>query len=72
VFKTVIPRSVRVAEAPSYGLPVIDHAPASSGSSAYRELAAELAEREAATLVTVSHPGGDVNPQAKVEGEVSG
>jgi chromosome partitioning protein len=43
VFKTVIPRSVRVAEAPSYGLPVIDHAPASRGSEAYRALAQELA-----------------------------
>jgi chromosome partitioning protein len=43
VFKTVIPRSVRVAEAPSYGLPVIDHAPTSRGSEAYRALAQELA-----------------------------
>ena len=48
VFNTVIPRSVRVAEAPSFGLPVTEHAPASSGSGAYRELARELAEREEA------------------------
>jgi chromosome partitioning protein len=45
VFKTVIPRSVRVAEAPSYGLPVTAHAPASRGSVAYEELAREVAER---------------------------
>jgi chromosome partitioning protein len=45
VFRTVIPRSVRVAEAPSYGLPVTEHAPASRGSEAYRALALELAER---------------------------
>jgi chromosome partitioning protein len=45
VFETVIPRSVRVAEAPSYGLPVLEHAPASRGSSAYRSLAEELAAR---------------------------
>jgi chromosome partitioning protein len=45
VFKTVIPRSVRVAEAPSYGLPVIDHAPTSRGSEAYRALAQELSVR---------------------------
>jgi chromosome partitioning protein len=45
VFKTVIPRSVRVAEAPSYGLPVIDHAPTSRGSEAYRALAQELSIR---------------------------
>jgi len=46
VFETVIPRSVRVAEAPSYGLPVTEHAPASRGSNAYRALAAELAARD--------------------------
>jgi len=45
VFDTVIPRSVRVAEAPSYGLPVIDHSPNSRGSDAYRALAQELAQR---------------------------
>jgi chromosome partitioning protein len=45
VFETVIPRSVRVAESPSYGLPVIDHAPASHGATAYRALAKELASR---------------------------
>src|SRR3954465_16001806 len=45
VFETVIPRSVRVAEAPSFGLPVIDHSPQSRGSDAYRALARELAER---------------------------
>ncbi len=45
VFRTVIPRSVRVAEAPSYGLPVSEHAPASRGSLAYAALAREVAER---------------------------
>jgi len=45
VFDTVIPRSVRVAESPSYGLPVTDHAPASRGAVAYRALAKELATR---------------------------
>jgi len=45
VFETVIPRSVRVAEAPSYGLPVTEHSPRSRGSDAYRALAKELAQR---------------------------
>ena len=45
VFETVIPRSVRVAEAPSYGLPVTEHAPSSRASSAYRALTEELATR---------------------------
>jgi chromosome partitioning protein len=53
VFTTVVPRSVRVAEAPSYGIPVTEHDPKSSGSRAYRALAEEVlappsAEREAA------------------------
>jgi chromosome partitioning protein len=45
VFETVIPRSVRVAEAPSYGLPVIEHSPHSRGADAYRMLAKELEQR---------------------------
>jgi chromosome partitioning protein len=45
VFETVIPRNVRVAESPSYGLPVTEHAPASHGAIAYRALAKELASR---------------------------
>ena len=45
VFETVIPRSVRVAEAPSYGLPVTEHAPSSPASSAYRALTDELVAR---------------------------
>jgi chromosome partitioning protein len=45
VFETVIPRSVRVAESPSYGLPVTEHAPTSPGATAYRALARELVGR---------------------------
>src|SRR6476659_2600870 len=45
VFETVIPRSVRVAEAPSYGLPVTEHAPSSRGADAYQALARELTGR---------------------------
>ncbi len=53
VFDTVIPRSVRVAEAPSFALPVTEHAPASRGSIAYGNLARELAERERSDRVRV-------------------
>jgi chromosome partitioning protein len=45
VFETVIPRSVRVAESPSYGLPVTEHAPSSRGAVAYRALTKELSTR---------------------------
>jgi chromosome partitioning protein len=66
MFRTVIPRSVRVAEAPSFGLPVIAHAPASRGSTAYRELAEELAEREATDAVRVERVA-DPKPKVEVE-----
>jgi chromosome partitioning protein len=45
VFETVIPRNVRVGEAPSFGVPVTHHAPNSAGSAAYLQLAKEVAAR---------------------------
>ena len=45
VFKTIVPRNVRVSEAPSYAMPVISYDPASKGSIAYRALAQEMVER---------------------------
>jgi chromosome partitioning protein len=42
VFKTIIPRSVRLAEAPSYGLPITAYAPGSLGAQAYDLLAQEV------------------------------
>ncbi len=46
VFDTVIPRNVRLSEAPSYGMPVILYDPSCSGSEAYRNLARELIKNE--------------------------
>ncbi len=45
VFRTAIPRNVRLGEAPSYGRPAISYAPSSRGAQAYLELARELLER---------------------------
>jgi chromosome partitioning protein len=45
VFETVIPRNVRLGEAPSFGVPITRHAPASAGSAAYMRLAREVAAR---------------------------
>src|SRR4051794_36132294 len=45
VFDTVIPRNVRLGEAPSYGIPVIHHDPHCAGSEAYFSLAKEVAAR---------------------------
>jgi chromosome partitioning protein len=42
VFKAIVPRSIRLAEAPSYGLPILAYAPSSSGAQAYDGLAREL------------------------------
>jgi len=45
VFWTVIPRNVRLSEAPSHGEPIAKHAPTSSGAQAYGRLAAEVIRR---------------------------
>ena len=42
VFSVVIPRNVRLAEAPSYGQPIYAYAPTSSGAQAYRQLSEEV------------------------------
>jgi chromosome partitioning protein len=46
VFKTIIPRSIRLAEAPSYGQPISIYAPTSNGAQAYSELAHEILEED--------------------------
>jgi chromosome partitioning protein len=45
VFKTVIPRNVRISESPSFAQPVLDYDSTSKGSIAYRALAAEVSRR---------------------------
>ena len=45
VYKTVIPRNVRISEAPSFGQPVLYYDKNSRGSEAYRELAREILEQ---------------------------
>jgi len=42
IFKTIIPRNVRVAEAPSHGMPIIQYDGKSAGANAYRSLAKEV------------------------------
>ncbi|MCC5795144.1 MAG: ParA family protein [Chromatiales bacterium] len=49
VYDTVIPRNVRLAEAPSFGVSVLQHDRASRGAQAYQELAAELLARAVAS-----------------------
>lgn len=56
VYRTVIPRNVRLAEAPSHGLPVIVYDKSSTGALAYLALAGELVRRQA---------GGDAGQSAE-------
>ena len=46
VFRTVVPRNIRLAEAPSFGLPVLLHDRSSRGAIAYLALAGEVLRRE--------------------------
>ena len=48
VYTTVIPRNVRLAEAPSYGLPIMEYDPKSNGARAYMEFAEEFLALEKA------------------------
>lgn len=61
VYRTIIPRNVRLAEAPSYGAPIIKYDKSSRGAIAYLALAGELLrrenEREQAPAVDDAHPG---------------
>jgi chromosome partitioning protein len=45
VFETIVPRNVRVSEAPSYSIPVLEYDSKSKGSEAYRSLAQEMVSR---------------------------
>jgi ATPases involved in chromosome partitioning len=52
VFDTVVPRSVRLSEAPSHGLPISRYSPDSAGALAYAALAAELRARDGRMVTT--------------------
>ena len=54
-FDTIVPRSIRLSEAPSHQRPIIDYAPRSRGAEAYRELAEELLVRLSTLPALTSH-----------------
>lgn len=72
IYNAIIPRNVRLAEAPSHGLPISMYDPKSAGADAYRELAEEIlrqdgyAEQEVSELSEKSGPGkGDKKKSEK-------
>ena len=71
VFETVVPRSVRLAEAPSYGQPIATYGPSSRGARAYQALTAELLVRcgRGPTPVLAQGAGRYQAPRATHEGE---
>ena len=62
VFDTVIPRNIRLSEAPSFGVPVTLHDPYCAGSTAYVSLARELVARTRASAASVAgHSAGSAS-----------
>ena len=59
VYDTVVPRSVRLSEAPSHGLPIHAYAPTSRGAQAYRDLAAEMRRRDGRPEAEPGAPAAD-------------
>ena len=73
VFETVIPRSVRLSEAPSHGQPIHLYAPASAGATAYQALAAEYRNsRRGALRAAASAQDPDPRPDGRPDGRDRG
>jgi len=66
VFETLIPRSTRLAEAPSHGKPIIHYDPYSAGAAAYEVLAQEFSKRVGLTE-PIDVGGGAEGPTAETE-----
>ena len=71
VFRSVIPRSVRLAEAPSHGLPISAYDPSSPGGLAYRALAAELLHGDGVTIPRFGARQGLTCPENTASARVS-
>lgn len=58
VMSSLIPRSIRLAEAPSYGLPIANYAPESSAAKSYAALAREILSQDGVTFDQFNHQAG--------------
>jgi len=72
LYKTVIPRNVRLAEAPSYGQSIFVYDPSSRGALAYKELALEFLERRGIDISVYKDSGLYVNEEAELEYDLGG
>lgn len=64
VYETVIPRSVRLSEAPSHGMPIHLYAPGTRGAEAYRELADEIRARDERPMPAATSDEASQQPEA--------
>jgi chromosome partitioning protein len=62
VYETIIPRTIRLAEAPATGQTILEYAPDSNGAFAYRMLAQEILQEDSGYGTTQRYPGGDAEP----------
>ncbi len=63
VFETLVPRSVRLSEAPSYGMPIALYRPGSRGAAAYQQVAQEYLRRDGVAVhIPLAAPGSDGVP----------
>ncbi len=72
LYKTVIPRNVRLAEAPSFGQPIFIYDPSSRGALAYKELALEFLARRGVDIEEYKKSGIYVNEEAELEYDLGG
>jgi len=67
IYESIIPRSVRMAEAPSHGLPIIAYDPNCTGSAAYRQLAREFLKRHKAATEAAAMEEAETEAEPEIE-----
>ena len=72
LYKTVIPRNVRLAEAPSFGQPIFVYDPSSRGALAYKELTLEFLARRGVDISVYKNSDLYVNEEAEAEYDLGG
>ncbi|MCX5786016.1 MAG: ParA family protein [Elusimicrobia bacterium] len=72
LYKTVIPRNVRLAEAPSFGQPIFVYDPSSRGALAYKDLAIEFLSRRGVDVESYKNSSLYVNEEPELEYDLGG